>query len=185
MSDAYSSRAFIDFIDYLSNKGLLKKATARARKAAAVAFMDILEDEEKTDIRNLDINSLAMRFANIQGDKFTPQSLVTYKSRFNSAYKDFLSYRENPMGFSPSINQRTKRSKSSKTGPNTDANNQQELDADQDIKKRDVLNNAMDTITFPIPLRKGLIVQISNIPVDFSSDEAERVADIVRALAIN
>jgi len=183
MTNGYSAKEFINFIDYLADKGLLKKATASARKAAAVAFLDILDEDEKLDIRAIDLDNLAMRFANIQGAKFTPQSLTTYKSRYNSALKDFLSYRENPLGFVPNISQRSKRGKAkpekypvkSATSATTE-----DKPAAQPSVTPDLTG---ETIIFPIPLRKGVIVKVAGVPVDLTSTEAEKISDVIKALA--
>jgi len=190
MSNGYSASEFIEFIDYLADKGLLKKATASARKAAASAFLDILDDDEKVDIRAIDLDSLAMRFANIQGSKFTPQSLTTYKSRYNSAYKDFISYRENPLGFTPNISQRKKRGKSSSTS--TSSSNPIETVSKKPAKMMPGFSApptvtpdlSGETIIFPIPIRKGVIVKVAGVPVDLTEAEAGKIADVIKALAI-
>lgn len=182
MSNGYSATEFIEFIDYLSEKGLLKKATASARKAAATAFLDILDESEKIDIRAIDLDSLAIRFANLQGSKFTPQSLTTYKSRYNSAYKDFIAYRDNPLGFTPNISQRKKRGKATPTPqpPTTE----QPAKMMPGIETPTVTPNLSgDTIIFPIPIRKGVIVKVGGLPVDLTTVEAEKIADVVKALA--
>lgn len=188
MSNGYTASEFIEFIDYLADKGLLKKATASARKAAASAFLDILDDDEKVDIRAIDLDSLAMRFANIQGSKFTPQSLTTYKSRYNSAYKDFISYRENPLGFTPNISQRKKRGKTSSTTTSVPI----ETVSKKPTKMMPGLTApptvtpdlSGETIIFPIPIRKGVIVKVAGVPVDLTEAEAGKIADVIKALAI-
>ena len=183
MSNGYSATEFIEFIDYLADKGLLKKATASARKAAAFAFLDILDEDEKVDIRAIDLDSLAMRFANIQGSKFTPQSLTTYKSRYNSAYKDFIAYRDNPLGFKPNISQRKKRGNSSLTSTSPIGNKPAKVMPG--LTTPTVTPDlAGETIVFPIPIRKGVIVKVAGLPVDLTETEAEKITDVIKALAM-
>ncbi len=178
MSNGYTAQEFIDFIDYLANKGLLKKATASARKAAAQAFLDILDEDEKIDIRSIDLDELATRFANIQGEKFTPQSLTTYKSRYKSAFKDFLSYRENPLGFKPQITQRKKRDKS-KSSSNTE-----NIKPTKIPTRSDNTNSPFNNHIFPIPIRADKVVQIAGLPHDLTESEANKIANVIKALAI-
>ena len=46
MSQDFSKQSFLDFLDYLANKGLVNKSTVSSRKAAANALLDILDDGE-------------------------------------------------------------------------------------------------------------------------------------------
>ena len=80
----YSDQSLLKFLDYAAEKGLMNKETARSKKASVSVILDILDNDEKSDIRELDIEEVIHRFANLEGEKFTPKSLVVYKSRLNS-----------------------------------------------------------------------------------------------------
>ena len=179
MTATYSANDVIGFLDYLSSKGLLKSNTASSRKAAANAFFEILDDEEKLDVRELNIDEVAMRFANIQGDKFTPDSLKTYKSRFNTALSDFLRYRKDPMGFSIKSAKRTSKPKPT-TKTASKKNERVKVETDTAVKEPSSNGNV---VIFPIPLRTDLTVKIANLPSDMTQAEAKRIANVVMALA--
>ena len=94
-----SRTALLEFIDYLANKGLMNKTTASARKAAANRVLGILDDAEANDVSKIDLDEVMTRFHNLEGAKFTPDSLNTYKSRLKSAIEDFVRYQRDPLEF--------------------------------------------------------------------------------------
>lgn len=185
MKNSYTTQDVLDFMDYLAGKGLLKANTANARKSAASALFDVLEQDERLDVREIDLDSLALRFANKQGDKFTPQSLKTYKSRTKSALADFISYRENPLGFSPKSQTR----KSSKNKSKTSTNITQGTDQTPDRKTSSSVEvdefASSNVVIFPIPLRANLTVKIANLPNDLTTAEARKISAVINALAMN
>src|SRR4051812_9366340 len=97
----YSIQEFIGFMDMVAKKGLINPGTANSRKQATLQILEVLDDQEKQDLRNVDIDSTFTRFANINSARFTPESLKTYKLRFSKGMGDFLSWKENPMSFKP------------------------------------------------------------------------------------
>lgn len=174
MSNDFSKISFLTFLDYLGNKGLVKKATIAARKAAVTALLGQLDETEVQDVRTLDLDDIAVRLANLSGDKFTPASLQTYKSRYRSALEDFLNYRKDPTTFSPKISQRQRKSKPENT--------KNELQPPKDEKTTPP--PAVKEITFPIPIRSDLTIKIVGLPADLSQQEAQRISNVIQALAL-
>ncbi len=173
MSNDFSKTAFLTFLDYLGNKGLVKKSTVAARKAAVNSLLGTLGDEEVKDVRTLDLDDIAIRLANLEGDKFTPGSLQTYKSRYRSALEDFVNYRNDPTTFSPKLTQRKSRSASPKKSENKDKPTRDRTD-----KPR-----AHNEIVFPIPLRENLTIKIVGLPPDLTEQEAQKISRVIQALA--
>ena len=103
VSNKPSRAALLAFLDYLANKGLMNRTTASARKASAHKVLGILSDAEAEDISKLDLNEVVSRFHNLEGARYTPGSLNTYKSRTKAAIDDFLRYQKDPLNFKPSI----------------------------------------------------------------------------------
>lgn len=178
MSKDYSERAFLRFLDYLSNKHLMKPATVRARKAAVKKMLDVLDSSEKEDLSELDIDRLYDQFINKHGMDLTPESQKVYKSRFTSAYNDFLTYTGNPTDFKPSVSKREpaaqpsqKREKSSKK-PRIETGIEQTAAASRP-----------GTVVFPVPIRPELTVELRNIPADLTAAEAEKISAVIQALA--
>ena len=172
MSNDFSKRALLDFLDYLANKGLVNKSTISARKAAANALLDILDDDEASDVRRLDVEALALRFSNLKGDQFTPASLNTYKSRFSSALEDFLNYRKNPLTFKPGLSPRVRRK--SQTASDDSSIPEKNPPANFDGKK-------LIEQSIPVQIRENVVVQIVGLPVDLKASEAHRISKIVGA----
>jgi hypothetical protein len=86
-------------LDYLSEKGLANKSTVSARKVSCGKVFDILDGKEGSDVRGIDIGELMARFENLEGSKYTPESLTVYRSRVSKSVEDFLRYKENPSSF--------------------------------------------------------------------------------------
>lgn len=173
MSTEYSKAKLLDFLTYLGKKGLMKEATTSARKAAVNTLLGILSDEEAADLRNIDLDSVIVRFSNLKGSEFKPESLRVYKSRVANALEDLINYKKNPLSFKPSVAlprvSLSKPTKAVSTGTNNTPAPKSE--------------NRVNEVTFPIPIRPGLIVQISGVPEDLSKDEATRIANVILALA--
>lgn len=183
MNGKRSREALLDFLDYLARKGLMNKTTASSRKAAANKILGILDEGEAQDITALDIDEVLMRFSNISGADYTPESLSTYKSRLNSALGDFRNYLENPMGFRPSIalsGRRTTEPKKASTGGDL-----QKPPVGQ--QKKDISNYlqapAASVSILPIPIRADLTIQVQGLPYDLTEAEASKIANVIRAMA--
>lgn len=187
MSTDYSEQALSTFLDWLGDKGLVKQATAKSRKIAALKILSALDGHEKIDLRSLDRDATFQRFVNKLGSDFTPDSLVTYKSRFTSALEDFLRYKENPAGFKPGLSSRSARKTkgSSDTGRKPSISSKTKNSHSTDINQQQQHTTVdISKFVFPIPLRDGVVVQIHNIPSNLTAAEAERISAVIKALAI-
>ena len=179
----YSLDALNRFLDYAASKGLLNRNTAVSRKQAANKILSVLEDSENKDLREVDIQHVFERFANLQGTGFKPTSLQVYQSRLKTALADFFAYVEDPAKFKPAGAQRTtprniKRAdnRGGRTGHDDRSDmNTQDGNAGQDRSDYE------KQIVIPVPLREGLTVRIHNMPPDLTKGEAEKLAAIVRA----
>lgn len=178
MSNDRSRDALLDFLDYLANKGLMAKGTARARKAAASKVLGILSEDEAKDITLLDLDEVMSRFQNLEGKNYTPGSLATYRGRVRSALEDFGSYLKSPLAFRPSVRRRES-AKQEDSNSNRDKRNQERVRPAEQQTTAPPLSNSI----VPIPIRQDVIVHIQGLPLDLSETEAERIANVVRAMA--
>jgi hypothetical protein len=166
-------------MDYLAKKGLMNKATARARKAAVNTVLSILDEEEAKDVTTIDVDHLFTRYANIAGANYKPESLNVYKGRLRAALDDFKNYLENPMTFRPSV-QGGGRKASEK------AKLTSELERPQRESASRITNMApppTSVSVLPIPIRTDLVVQIQGLPYDLTPQEANKIANVVKAMA--
>ena len=177
MAAEFSTEELLKFLDYLREKGLMKPATIASRKAAVNNVLGILSAEEAEDLRELDIDEVAMRFSNLKGSGFKPESIRVYKSRVASSLQDFINYRKNPMAFKPSG-----------SAPRTSTPQKDEKDAKkrgekQSFETANSLHPSVHEVTFPIPIRPNLVVKLVGLPGDLTNREATKIANVVMALA--
>ncbi|QFT74112.1 hypothetical protein [Ruegeria sp. THAF33] len=178
MAQDYSFDALIDFLGYLGKKGLMNRNTVVSRKASCNKVLSVLDPEELADLRNLDLDVVAQRFANLQGGEYAPKSLRVYKSRVNSSLDDFFRYKENPANFSVSATPRKRTA--------TRIESEVEMPRPSDRPPRvdtDISSRRGPTINVPIALSSDCIVQINGLPVDVSHSEAKKIANVIMAMA--
>lgn len=170
-NDKYSANALLKFLIFAAEKGMLKRATAENRRNASKRILDILEIEEKNDLRNIGVEKVFNRFQNLKGHEISPSSLNIYKSRFKASLTDFLSWADNPSAFKTASATRSRKK-------------DQEDGADRTGKSTPPKHHInVNDIAFPIPIREGVVVTISNIPNDLTEEEAKKIAAVVQALA--
>lgn len=186
----YSLQALNEFIDYLANKHLLNKNTAQSRKGAANKILGVLDDQEASDLRNIDLDLVFTRFANKAGKDYKPDSLMVYRSRLSSALTDFFSYVENPAQFRPAVKSNgtgsTKKSakptKIVRKADDRPAENKPAVDFQS--PPQTTQSSAPGSVNVPVPLREGVTVQITGLPADLTEAEASRLAAIIKAYAM-
>lgn len=183
MTKDRSRAALIKFLDFMANKGLAPANTVNARKAAANKILGILNDEEASDISNLDLASLMARFSNLNGHDYTPASLTTYQSRLKSSIEDFFAYQENPLTFKPSGKQREKAVKIPSSKDPTSGLSSERGAPPDDAVTRQPHPTALSSLTLPIPLRANLTVQIHGLPFDLTKSEANKIAAVISAFS--
>jgi hypothetical protein len=174
-----SRAALLDFIDYLSNKGLMNKTTAAARKAASNRVLGVLDEDEAQDVSKIDIDAVMSRFHNLEGSKFTPGSLNTYKSRLSSAIEDFLRYQRDPLNFKPSLQSTGRRNSERAKLPEGPGMNRKTIDAAPKSPEPPPTSVSI----LPIPIRPDLTIKIQGLPYDLTSQEALKIANVVKAMA--
>lgn len=181
MAQGYSKTDLLKFLDFMADKGLMKKSTAASRKAAINTLLSILENDELADLRGLDIDAVVQRFSNLKPLDMKPASLGVYRSRLASSLDELERYNRDPTGYKPNVS--TKRVGKVKAA---EASNNAEFDRNIRSQKRQTEAQVIDeveTIVFPIPLRPGIIVKVSGIPSDLLPEEAEKIGSVILALS--
>ncbi len=173
MEPDYSRRALMEFFGYMASKGLGNANTISARKAAANKMLSVLDASESSDLRNLDLDHVATRFFNLHGKDFTPESMVTYKSRLKSGLDDFLSYTTNPSSFKPDA---PRQRASTKGDATISAGN-----AGKSVTEHEV--QVYGSHAFPIPIRPDVIVKLIGVPSDLTAREAQKISNVIMALS--
>jgi hypothetical protein len=167
----------VEFFDYAEKKGLMKSATARSYKSAAVKVLAI--EDEDVDVRTLDVDDHFDRFSHIYGHNYAPGSLGTYKARFKSGIDMYLDYLNDPQSFkAPTRVRRPKRSYETTPGQRANSEAIEHVSRDQNIPETD------DLLSYPFPLRSGKIAHL-RLPPQLSSEDAERMAAFLKSLTID
>jgi hypothetical protein len=178
MAENFSIQELNKFLDYLRAKGLMKAESVAARRAAVNSILGILTPEEAKDVRDLNLDDVVVRFANLKGSGFKPESIRVYKSRVSASIADFLDYRKNPVTFKASgSGQRVSSSpkRESKDEKGSVAKNKNEASERSEF--------TADEVVFPIPLRPNLVVKLVGVPGDLSKREASKISAVIMALA--
>ena len=179
MSDR-SLTALLGFIDYLGAKGLAPKNTVAGRKAAVSKVLGVLDPEEVGDVTTIDIDSAMTRFFNLEGKSYKPESLGVYRSRVNASINDFKSYLESPATFRAGGNNGQKKVK----GEIKRAVKESAPTKDEPAPARFEPASPSHVNVFPIPIRPDVVVRIHGLPFDLTATEADKIAAVVRAMAM-
>ena len=130
----------------------------------------------------LDIEKLMGRFHNLAGAKYTPASLSNYKSRVKSAIDDFLRYQKDPMNFKPGVQagarRQSERPRNSSVVPDLPGQRGEQKG------RRDVEAPPTHVNVLPIPIRADLTIKIQGLPYDLTAQEANKIANVIKAMAI-
>lgn len=181
MANEYSAADLQDFLAHASERGLMPAATAQALAVASRNVLGVLTDEERKDLRRLDLDAVVKRFTNKRAKEFNPSSLKEYGRRVHRAVELFRQWRDDPAGFS--VKTRATSAAARKQGnqgvaPAVAATNSAGFDEPSSARTAGSYDSA-------ISLRPGTVVTIRNVPDDLTTAEAERLAQFVRMLAVN
>jgi hypothetical protein len=174
-SKDYSQTAFLEFLRQSALTGLTKPATARSRKLAAEKLLLQLKSHERQDLRVLDVDELCSRFHKLEGSTIRPETLQLYNERLTSGLQDFFSWTSDPAGFETVEGEKTEAEVVAGRDTPEQAQAREELTLNPPRSPHDI---------FPVPLREDLVVYLQNIPLDMTQAEANKIAAVVRALAL-
>ncbi|MET1254070.1 hypothetical protein [Aliikangiella maris] len=180
MSDEdYSSDRLFEFLRESTIRGLLNPAVAKSRLNACEQLFVELQDDEKNDIRLIDVDTLCSRLHKIQNSSIRPEVLELYNQRVKAALTDYLSWLKKPACFysigGDSI-RKDKRYEPSAKEVSLEQQALEEITLTTSSQPNDIIS---------VPLREDRTVYIKNLPLDLSLDEAMKIARVIKALAIN
>lgn len=178
-----SLHALLEFLDWMGKKGVMPKNTVAGRKAATGKVLGVLEPEKLTDVTTVDVDEAMNRFFNLEGKGYTTQSLNVYRSRTNASINDFKAYLADPLSFRPNTNKIPKTSEGNGK-KKTKAIHKPPV---SEVEIPSVASTTYSTATnvLPIPIRPDLVVRIQGLPFDLTALEAEKIAAVVKAMAMS
>lgn len=172
-----SGKAFLDHWRWAADKGVMNRNTAQAFLTSCRKVMEVVEGREELDMRTADVEDILVRFQNLRGREFKPQTLETYKRRFRQAVTMFLKYVEEPETWRPSGTVQRSGTKKRSTRRN-------ELRQDVGAVALDAPSTAPQAIEYRYPLTNGRIALLT-LPTDLSMDDVVRLRAFVTTLALD
>ncbi len=186
VSDArFSKDSLFEFIDFVDKKGLVKHSRARNWRSAAKNLLSILNEDESSDLRSIDIDELINRYSNINANKVRGSSIQVYKSRFTSALENFMSWAEDPVNYKPDVNSRANDTTSRSETSNTKQAGKKETQKGQSTETHTAkFISSSDSVVFPVPLSDGRVVTIHNLPNNLNKKDADKLCAVIKALGL-
>lgn len=180
MANEHTIADLLEFLAHTGERGLMPAATAQALAVAVRNVFAVLDEEEQTDIRSLDLDQAIRRFNNKRARDFSPTSLKEYGRRVRRAVDLYTQWRQNPADFA--VKTRT-------PSNSRDRFSKKDVAAQASIatsNPSDLGPSMMSAGGYQsaFPVRPGRVVTLLNVPEDLTASEAERLAQFIRMLAV-
>lgn len=175
--ETHSVDALLQFLKQAGMEGLINPAVARSRRNAIEQLQGEMSEEERWDIRCLDVDDLASRFHKLEGSSIRSEALALYVERFKMALADYKRWHEGPAQFKTIGGERARSLQRAGDGRSA-------IGADQQAEERirlEASDNPSDVV--PIPLRHDCTVYLAGLPLDLTPVEAGKIARVVTAFA--
>ena len=168
----YSRDALARFIDFVVDKGLVNASTAQGWRVATGKVLEELSEEERADVRRIDVDAVFRAFLNRNPGRLSPVSVGEYRRRVGRAIEEFVKWVENPGGYG---------ARSGAWQARLDS--RPRLRAAPPIRERErPAEMSAEGIALSYPLRPGFLAQVV-IPRDLTVDEARRMGAFLLTLA--
>jgi hypothetical protein len=172
-----TGKACVDFWKWAPGKGLVNANTATALRIACSQVLGVLDDWENLDVAALDTEDVFTRFVNLRRNDFTPESLATYKSRFNRALATFLDYAKDPAAWRPKAQSPRRERAAPNNGTPPTPPKPPAPDAPAMATSRAGL------VEYPFPLREGRFAYL-RLPADLTAADVKRLTAYLTTLVI-
>lgn len=169
----------LNFLSHAGDRGFMPTATAQALAVASRNIFGVLEEDERKNIKELDLDAIIKRFNNKRARDFNPSSLKEYARRVRRAIEIYEQWKNNPAVFS--IKTRTTNRKPRREQPVETSTRE----PGATVADAQPAQNRNGTFQSSFPVGPGRVVTLSDIPDDLTVAEAERLAQFVRMLAVD
>ncbi|MDE2938640.1 MAG: hypothetical protein OXR67_06935 [Chloroflexota bacterium] len=174
-----STQDVIGFLDFASQRGLMKKASVVSLKTACNNVFSVLDEIEAADVSACDLESVIQRYQNINSMKVRPETMVTYGQRVKYAVTEFIKYNEDPANWKPSGGQRSSANQASRSGKSSKKSTDKEA-----LLVPNVSGELSDPseIVHQFPIRRDQVVKVTGIPFDVKRSEMVRLNNFLSNL---
>jgi len=175
-----SGRALVDHWNYAAEKGLMKRTSANALRAACTQILSALDGWETVDITRLDVDDAFHRFQNKRARDFKPESLEAYRRRFAQAVKLFKEYVRDPKSWKPT---------NRKITPSAKGKEQSRVGSTEGKSSTSAVINVLPLpqvghMDYPFQLSEGRVAML-RLPVDLKLSEVQRLVSYMTTVAID
>lgn len=175
-----------EFLAWAGRTGEMNPTTADSWAVACRRVLALEDEPETVDLRQVDVETLLVRFENLNRTRFTTASMSTYKSRFRAAVTAYLSWLANEP-WKPA--QRNTRKRADKPVPQVPSEPASEgdkasgaMDSAPVTPRLPAHDSAPRLVSYQVPLRPDLMIDLT-LPVDLNEADAARISAFVRSLA--
>jgi hypothetical protein len=177
----------IAFLDYTAAKGLMNGGTAKAYRVACREVLSTVEEDwESADIQRVNVEDLLARFEVKASMKYTPKSLMTYRSRFRSAVSMYRGFLVDPGGWRPPKQQPSRNTGSSMNRPGRPtATTSVVTDPQAPSIAHPSPAPTMQQYPFPLSREGNVVFAMLVVPVDLTRREAERIGAHLLTLVVD
>jgi hypothetical protein len=173
----YTPDRLLNFLRESALQGLVNPAVAKSRLNAAEQLFVELNDQERADIRLIDVDRLCQRLHKIHDSSIRPEVVAVYNKRLQAALTDYFSWLDDPRSFSSIGGDGMRKEK--RYSP-SDKEISREQKALEEITLS-VSEWAADIVS--IPLREDRTIYVQNLPLDLTPGEAQKISRVIEALA--
>lgn len=153
----HNYKKLIQFLTLNYEKERLPFNTARTRKTAVRRVFDSIDNPKSIDITTVNIDEIIAQYKidrEAQNEEIKQDTINTYRSRIYNSIKDYKEYlKVGDMAF-----------------------------FDNNIKEKYV-EQTSKLVALPIPIRDNVIINITDLPIDLTDDEAKKIANVLTAFA--
>ena len=175
-----NANGLMAFMDFMISKGYGTSGAISPWKSAAKQVFSTVEGDEfgGADVRTFDIDEYLDRFENRSLGNYSAESLRAYRQRFRKAVESYRSYLADP-NWKPKMRAGRTARPSSARKADQEQPSKDRTGSDADSVPSAAASDAL--ITYPFPLRSGLMAQL-HLPTQLDRGDAERLTNFIRAL---
>lgn len=177
-AEDYKDTMLLQFLRQSTIEGLLNPAVAKSRMKAVEQLFTELTEEERGDLRLIDVDVLCSRFHKLHDSSIRPEVLNLYNKRVQGALIDYFSWLDDPKSFR-SIGGDTIRKDKRYVSSSKEATFEEKA-----LEEITLATTDRATDIFSIPLRDDKTVYIQNLPLDLTPQEARKIGKVIEALSI-
>lgn len=177
-AEDYKYEMLVNFLRQSTIEGLLNPAVAKSRLTAVENLLAEMTEEEQKDIRQIDVDSLCARFHKLHDSSIRPEVLELYNKRMKASLVDYFSWLDDPKSFYSIGGDTIRKDKRYKMS-------EKEVSFEEKaLEEITLATTERATDIFSIPLREDRTIYVQNIPLDLTKKEADKIAKVIQALAM-